>query len=67
MRGNPNTRETHECEMVNGQGMRVLANPIPADAVHRFTSYLNLISRNPARRIRSTGGRGDRAVSRDGE
>jgi KaiC/GvpD/RAD55 family RecA-like ATPase len=51
MRGNPNTRETHECEIVNGQGLRVLANPIPADAVRPFASYLNLISRNPTRTI----------------
>jgi KaiC/GvpD/RAD55 family RecA-like ATPase len=49
MRGNPNTRETHECEILNGEGMRVLANPIPADLVRPFGSYLSLISRNPPR------------------
>jgi len=50
MRANPNTRATHECEILDGQGMRVLPRPIPAAMVRPFSSYLNLISRNPARR-----------------
>lgn len=50
MRGNPNMRATHECEILNGQGMRVLPRQIPASMVRPFSSYLNLISRNPARR-----------------
>jgi circadian clock protein KaiC len=49
MRANPNTRSTHECEIVNGQGLRVLPREIPPAALP-FSSYQNLISRNPARR-----------------
>ena len=30
MRANPNTRATHECEILDGQGMRVLPRQIPA-------------------------------------
>jgi circadian clock protein KaiC len=51
MRGNPNARETHECEIVNGHGLRVLPNKIPADEAPPFGRYLNLISRNPVRLI----------------
>jgi hypothetical protein len=50
MRANPNQRATHECEIVNGHGLRVLPRVIPAPMVRPFSSYLNLISRNPARR-----------------
>jgi KaiC/GvpD/RAD55 family RecA-like ATPase len=50
MRGNPNARQTHECEILNGQGLRVLPDLIPADTIRPFGSYQNLISRNPARR-----------------
>ena len=50
MRANPNARATHECEILNGQGLRVLPRQIPAPMVRPFSSYLNLISRNPARR-----------------
>jgi len=49
MRANPNTRATHECEILNGQGMRVLPRQIPAPMVRPFSSYLNLVSRNPSR------------------
>jgi circadian clock protein KaiC len=49
MRANPNTRATHECEILNGRGMRVLPRQIPAPMVRPFSSYLNLVSRNPAR------------------
>ena len=49
MRANPNTHATHECELRSGQGMRVLPRQIPAPMVRPFSSYLNLISRNPAR------------------
>ena len=49
MRGNPNNRSTHECEIVNGKGLRVLPREIPAGALP-FSGYQNLISRNPARR-----------------
>lgn len=50
MRGNPNARATHECEILDGQGMRVLPREIPAQLVRPFSSYLNLVSRNPTRR-----------------
>ena len=49
MRANPNTRSTHECEILNGQGLRVLPRQIPASMVQPFSSYKNLISRNPPR------------------
>jgi hypothetical protein len=49
MRGNPNARGTHECEIRNGQGLQVLPREIPASVVRPFSAYLNLISRNPAR------------------
>ena len=49
MRGNPNARATHECEILDGQGMHVLPRQIPAALTRPFSSYLNLISRNPAR------------------
>ena len=50
MRGNPNARGTNECEILNGLGLTVLPRQIPASLVRPFSSYLNLISRNPARR-----------------
>jgi circadian clock protein KaiC len=50
MRANPNKRATHECEILNGQGLRVLPRQIPAPMVRPFSSYQNLISRNPTRR-----------------
>jgi KaiC/GvpD/RAD55 family RecA-like ATPase len=49
MRANPNMRTTHECEILDRQGMRVLPRQIPASMVRPFSSYANLISRNPAR------------------
>ena len=49
MRANPNARATHECEITNGQGMRVLPREIPPALTRPFSSYLNLISRNPPR------------------
>jgi circadian clock protein KaiC len=49
MRGNPNTRSTNECEILDGQGMRVLPRQIPPRIVRPFSSYLNLVSRNPVR------------------
>jgi circadian clock protein KaiC len=49
MRANANMRATHECEILNGQGMRILPRQIPAPMTRPFSSYLNLISRNPAR------------------
>jgi circadian clock protein KaiC len=49
MRGNPNARATHECEILNGKGMQILPRVIPASIVRPFSAYLNLISRNPVR------------------
>ena len=46
MRANPNTRSTHECEIVDGKGLRVLPRQIPP-AVLPFSSYQSLISRAP--------------------
>jgi circadian clock protein KaiC len=54
MRANPNMRATHECEIVSGHGMRILPRQIPAALVHPFSSYLNLVSRSPAREPQST-------------
>jgi circadian clock protein KaiC len=53
MRANPNARATHECEIVDGEGMHVLPRKIPPSVARPFSSYLNLISRNPARRFDS--------------
>jgi KaiC/GvpD/RAD55 family RecA-like ATPase len=51
MRANPVDRVTRECEVVNGQGMRVLPRQLPA-AVPKtaFSRYHGLISRSPERR-----------------
>jgi circadian clock protein KaiC len=49
MRANPNGRATHECEIVDGAGLRVLPREIPASVARPFSSYLGLISRNPGR------------------
>jgi KaiC/GvpD/RAD55 family RecA-like ATPase len=50
MRSNPVNRTTHECEVINGQGMRVLPRPIAgALPLRPFASYLGLVSRAPER------------------
>ena len=51
MRANPVDRVTRECEVVNGQGMRVLPRQLPA-AVPKtgFSGFHGLISRSPERR-----------------
>jgi circadian clock protein KaiC len=48
MRSNPTTRVTHECEVVDGQGMRVLPRQVPAAALP-FAAYYGLLSRAPER------------------
>src|SRR5438094_832383 len=50
MRGMPTSRTTHECEVVNGEGMKVLPRRL-AVAVPSvpFAGYLGLISRAPER------------------
>ena len=51
MRAMPTSRTTHECEIVNGQGMKVLPRPLRAALpVVPFAGYLGLISRSPERR-----------------
>jgi len=48
MRSNPVNHSTHECEIVDGLGMRVLPRQLPVrHAV--FSSYRGLISRSPER------------------
>jgi circadian clock protein KaiC len=49
MRANPTIRVTHECEIVDGQGFRVLPRRVPPAALP-FTSYYSLLSRAPERR-----------------
>src|SRR5881296_312186 len=50
MRGMPTSRTTHECEVVNGEGMKVLPRPVKALPMVPFAAYLGLISRAPERR-----------------
>jgi circadian clock protein KaiC len=51
MRANPVDRTTRECEVVNGQGMRVLPRELPEAALKKsFSGYHSLISRAPERR-----------------
>ncbi len=50
MRSNPVNHATHECEVVNGAGMRVLPRHLPASAPpSAFSSYRSLIARSPER------------------
>jgi circadian clock protein KaiC len=50
MRGNPTTRTTHECEILDGEGMRVLPNRLPVSKARvAFSDYRGLISRAPTR------------------
>jgi circadian clock protein KaiC len=51
MRANPVDRTTHECEILNGHGMRVLPRALPAPK-RPFSSYASLVSRAPERRFR---------------
>jgi circadian clock protein KaiC len=50
MRGNPVHRITHECEIIDGHGMRVLPRALPVTSPAAFSSYHGLISRAPERR-----------------
>lgn len=51
MRAMPTSRTTHECEIVSGQGMKVLPRPLAGVLpVVPFASYVGLISRAPERR-----------------
>ncbi len=50
MRANPTTRVTHECEILDGHGLRVLPRHLPVRrAQGRFSEYDGLISRAPTR------------------
>jgi circadian clock protein KaiC len=50
MRANPVNRVTHECEILNGKGMRVLTRELRLSAQKPFSSYAGLVSRAPERR-----------------
>ena len=56
MRANPTVRKTHECEITDGQGMRVLPRhlPLAAPAMAPFSSFGGLISRAPERLAHGT-------------
>ena len=51
MRANQCSRTTHEAEILNGRGMKVLQQElrVPAEQ-HPFSSYSGLVSRSPERR-----------------
>lgn len=50
MRANAHSRVTHECEIIDQQGMRVLPRQLPVTvAPLPFSSYRGLISRGPTR------------------
>jgi circadian clock protein KaiC len=51
MRANPVDRVTHECEIINGQGLRLLPRTLPPPK-RPLSTYQGLISRAPVRRIR---------------
>ena len=52
MRANPCDRMTHECEVVNGQGMRVLDRTLTLPQLP-FVRYSSLLSRAPERTVRA--------------
>jgi hypothetical protein len=58
MRANAFDRTTRECEVVNGQGMRMLPRQIPPGATRRlaFWEYYSLVSRSPERHAAQGGG-----------
>jgi circadian clock protein KaiC len=50
MRANPTSHVTHEVEVVDGKGMRVLPRRLPVPSTHAaFAAYGGLISRAPTR------------------
>lgn len=49
MRANPVNRVTHECEVIDGKGMRVLPRALPVPK-QPFSTYGGLVSRAPERR-----------------
>lgn len=55
MRANPVNRTTHECEILNGEGMRVLPREMHVRLPQApFSGYYGLISRSPERRPAGT-------------
>ena len=56
MRANPTLRVTHECEIVDGQGMRVLPRRLMRTPQGPFSDFQSLISRAPARQPADTPG-----------
>ena len=63
MRANPCDRMTHECEVVNGQGMRVLDRTLTLPQLP-FGRYSSLLSRAPERTMRPDFSDAGAAVSR---
>jgi hypothetical protein len=61
MRANPTTRVTHECEIVDGQGLRVLPRALPV-TIRPFAAYQALISRSPTRYTPGTRGETDESA-----
>lgn len=55
MRANPVDRVTHECEITNGHGMRVLPRALPVRK-QPFSTYAGLVARTPERRTRTLEG-----------
>jgi circadian clock protein KaiC len=52
MRANPTRRVTCECEVLDGQGMRVLPREVGASALP-LSAYYGLVSRSPERHVRA--------------
>lgn len=55
MRANPVDRVTHECEVINGHGMRVLPRVLPTRK-QPFSAYAGLVARSPERHTREPEG-----------
>lgn len=55
MRANPVDRVTHECEVTNGHGMRVLPRVLPVRK-QPFSAYASLVARSPERRTQEPEG-----------
>lgn len=49
MRGNPVNRVTHEVEIIDGEGMKVLPRVLPVPTEQPFSAYMGLVSRAPER------------------
>jgi circadian clock protein KaiC len=58
MRGNPVNRLTHECDVIEGQGMQVRPRVQPAPK-QPFSNYAGLVSRAPERNTT----RGEEAIT----